>query len=636
MLVLLAATLAALSSPSPAPSASPVPQIAHVVTSDRSDEALTRATRVTYVVTGEDISRYGLRTVGDAIASVPGVEIERYGAIGSNVSYGIRGSASAQVLVLVNGMPAPGSFANSVNLGTFSTAGVERIEIVEGGGSTLYGAGAVGGIINIITDRASQTAADLRWGSFADRELRVAAYGFSVERIVAGNAYPLPEYALGGAPLPTSRENADYEATTLRYGGTRTIGAVDAELGLSLDSTSGGTPGFYPYLSSTGRQNEVDKDAEATLRTHGKRSTTTLQLAATQQQIAFDCNHSVDVTSCFQPSAALNVESRLGLDLRNAVDAGRQQIVYGLDLSRGTVMANTGDAAVPVAPSASPPPPVSTAGLAQTAAYVEDVADLSPGMRAYAGLRAERDGALGGEVSPSLGAQMRLARDLRMKINYASAFRAPNATELYYPGYGNPALHPERARVGDVTLSDDAFLGGITLGWFTNHTDDLIVPVLVASYPTEYVYIYEPENIDRALMQGLTLDLKTRPYRGLSFALNVTDLYAALDLTNATRLPNDAVFTVNVGLQIAPARSGAFAGAGIGERLVGARGPVDPAQPLFFQPVAYANLSGFVTLRAGPRLRISLRGYNLGNERYADVLGYPMPGRAFALELQTR
>jgi vitamin B12 transporter len=637
MVPLIAAVVAAASvSPTPSPSASPALQIAHVVTSDRSDESLTRATRVTFVVTQDQILRNGYRTVGDAIGGVPGVQLEHYGAIGSNDSYGIRGSSSAQVLVLVDGMPAPGSFANSVNLGTFSTAGVERIEIVEGGGSTLYGTGAVGGVINVITDRQAQTAGTLRWGSFGDRELSIGAGGFSLERVAAANAYPIPAYAVAGVPLATTRENSDYESTTLRYGAQHSLGAVDAEVGLGIDASHGGEPGFYPYVSSTSLQDEVDKDGVLTLRTHGRRATTTLQLGATQQQLSFSCNQTVDAASCFQPSPSLSLESRVGLDVRNAVDAGRQRLVFGIDISRGTVMTNTGGAALPVAPSATPPPPISDAALAQTAAYFEDVADLSRALRAYAGIRAERDGALGGEVSPSLGFETSLSRTSSLKVNYATAFRAPNASELYYPGYGNPLLHPERARVGDITLTDSNVLGGASIGWFTNHTNDLIVPVLVKAYPQQYVYIYEPENIDHAAMQGFTFEIKTRSYRGLSLALNATDLYAALNLSNGSRLPNDAVFTVNLGLQVAGAAKGLFGGAGIAERLVGNRGPVDVAQPAFFQPVAYANLSAFADLRLDRRLDLFVRGYNLGNERYAEVAGYPMPGRAFAIELHAR
>ncbi|HEY5427297.1 MAG TPA: TonB-dependent receptor [Candidatus Tumulicola sp.] len=634
MFPLIAAAVAAVAV-SPTPSPSPVPEIAHVVTSDRSDESIARATRVTYVVTRDQIQRQGYRTVGDAIAAVPGVQLESYGAIGSNDSYGIRGSSSAQVLVLVNGLPAPGSFANSVNLGTFSTAGVARVEIVDGGGSTLYGTGAVGGIINVITDRAAQTSGALRWGSFGDRQLQAGAAGFSFERIVAANTYPLPAYTVGGTAQATSRQNADYESTTARYGGQRAFGAVDAGLNLSIDSTHGGAPGYYPYVSGTSRQDEVDQDGSLTLQTHGRRSQATAQFGGTVQQIAFDCNSSTDA-ACYQPSQSLSLESRVSVGLRNSVDAGAQRLLYGIDLSRGTVMTNTGGAAIPVAPGSTPPPAIASSALAQTAAYFEDVADVGHGSRAYAGVRAERDGGLGGEISPSLGFDTRLTQSLALKLNYATAFRAPNATELYYPGYGNPSLHPERARVGDVTLTESAAIGDVSFGWFANHTDDLIVPVLVKTYPSEYVYIYRPENVDHAVMQGLTLGLKTRPYHGVRVTLDVTDLYQAQDLSTGTRLPNDAVLRANVGVQIAGASKGAFGGAGISEQLVGSRGAVDYAQPSFFQPVAYANLTAFVDLRIDSRLDLFVRGCDLGNERYAEVAGYPMPGRSFALELRAK
>src|SRR5579884_3786945 len=158
------ATLAFAPSPSPAPS--PLPQIAHVYTTDRTDETIKNATRATYVITRAQIARYGYRTVAEALQDVPGVDILPYGPLGASTNFGIRGSNTAQVLVLVDGLPAPGSFNNSVELGNLPTSGVDRIEVVEGGGSTLYGTGAVGGIINIITQRSAQTSAALAYGSF--------------------------------------------------------------------------------------------------------------------------------------------------------------------------------------------------------------------------------------------------------------------------------------------------------------------------------------------------------------------------------------------------------------------------------------------------------------------------------------
>jgi len=114
---MVAAVVAAAPSPSPTPTA--VPQIAHVVTSDRGIESVTRTARTTYVVTAAQISRDGDRTVADAIDEIPGVNVVRYGAFGSQAAVGIRGSSSQQVLVMVDGLPVAGGQIDDVNPRTF-------------------------------------------------------------------------------------------------------------------------------------------------------------------------------------------------------------------------------------------------------------------------------------------------------------------------------------------------------------------------------------------------------------------------------------------------------------------------------------------------------------------------------------
>ncbi|MGC2243910.1 MAG: TonB-dependent receptor plug domain-containing protein, partial [Candidatus Aquilonibacter sp.] len=211
--VLAAAVVSFSPSPSPSPAPSALPQIAHVVTSDRSDETLRNSVRTTYVVSADEIARNGYRTVADALENIPGVEIANYGPIGTQVDYGIRGTSSAQVLVLVDGQPAPGGLADSVELGTLSTAGVARIEVVEGGGSTLYGTGAIGGIVNVITNGATPANATLRYGTFEDTELHAQGGGFTFDRVVAANNFALPPDSIGGIPGPTTR-NSPYQGTT--------------------------------------------------------------------------------------------------------------------------------------------------------------------------------------------------------------------------------------------------------------------------------------------------------------------------------------------------------------------------------------------------------------------------------------
>jgi vitamin B12 transporter len=596
-------------SPSPTPSPSPLPQIAHVVTSDRTDETLRNSVRTTYIVSAADIARNGYRTVADALQGVPGVQIANYGPIGTQVDYGIRGTSSAQVLVLIDGQPAPGGLANSVELGTLSTAGVARIEVVEGGGSTLYGTGAVGGIINVITNGAAPATATLRYGTFDDTELLAQGAGFTFDRVVATEGYGLPSYM----DNPTAR-NSPYAGTTARYGFDHALGALDVSLRTSLESDNVGVDGPYPTFSTTSYEDDVNEDAVLTLSLHRARSNASLAFDGARQQIVFDCNMTIDV-NCFQSTTSLDTEVRSGVSLRDVIGGSNERTIYGVDLSRGVVRGDDGNG------------DISTNALAQTAAYVQQT---WTGARDefYAGLRGERDGALGGEFSPSVGARFDLSSALTLKANAATAFRAPNASELYFPFYGNPDLVPERAKVGDLTLSDNRVLGGVTLGWFDNATRELIV--------ADPANNYAPENVDHAHIEGFTLDAQTLPSHGISATLSATDLYLAQDLDTQTRLPNDPVFAVNLGLVYRGGARAWLREAGISERALGARGAVDPAQPLFFQPAAYSDLNAYASVRVAPKMLLTLRGYNLGDERYAEVSGYPMPGRTFAVELTAK
>ncbi|MDQ2872265.1 MAG: TonB-dependent receptor plug domain-containing protein, partial [Candidatus Eremiobacteraeota bacterium] len=384
-----------LASVSPSPSAPP--QIVHVVTADRSDETLHNATRTTYVVGRDEIERRGYRTVGDALAQLPGVEITRYGPIGQNVSYGIRGSSSSQVLVLVNGLPAPGEFANSVQLGTASTAGVRRIEVVEGGGSTLYGSGAIGGIINVITDaQHAPPHATIRYGTFDDREISIESHGITFERIVADNAFGLPPTAGN----PATRDNGDDETTSFRFGFDKTAGAIVASLRGGIENDRLGVAGNFPYFSPTSRERDVNADTSASFEMNRPHATTTLQIGGSRQQLAFECNIVTD-TNCFSAVPSLSTESRVDANLRDTVGSAFGRTVYGIDLSRGNVREDNG---------AGTPGAIATAALAQTAAYVQETRDFRGG-DAYAGVRGERDGSLGGEFSPSAGLRFSIARE---------------------------------------------------------------------------------------------------------------------------------------------------------------------------------------------------------------------------------
>jgi len=592
----------------PSPSPSPLPEIGHVITSDRHDETLNQTARTTYTVTKSEMIRHGFRTIADAVEDLPGINLKRYGGTGSLATLGIRGTLGTQVLVLIDGMPAGGIQTGTVDLNSIATLGVERIEVVEGGGSTLYGSGSIGGIINIITKPlAGKPIVEVRDGSFGDRMFRVETKHVSFERGVAANNYPLPEGARG---------NSDSEVTAGRFALDGALGKVAAEFSGGIVAHSLGAPGPLPAtFSAPGRQNSVDKDARLALSWTRPRVQTVLELGAATQQIAFTCNDPSD-PNCFTPSGSFTTEGRIQISIRNSLIAPRGRLTYGLDLAHGAARVDDGAGNTALHP------------FAQTAVYAQQQFILRSNTRAYMGLRAERDGALGGEFSPSAGIVAGLSPALSVKANYATAFRAPSISDLYYPSSSNPRLRPERTRVADFTLSDADLLGGVSICWFSIAGNNFI------AYPPP---LFMPVNIQHASIAGLTLDARTRPFHRVFTRLNLTDLYRALDMSTGARLTGRGPVlsaTVEVGYLGAP--PAVVESAGIVARNLGPRGSLDATIPQYLNSVAYTRLDAYVRLRLASNAILSLRGQNLGNERYSEVIGFPSPGRSFFIELSTR
>lgn len=628
--ILIAAVVAATPSPSPSPT---VPEIAHVVTSDRGLETTERTARTTYVVTAAQIARDGDRTVAEALQNVPGVDIVRYGAFGAAAAVGIRGSSSQQVLVLMDGQPLAGGQIDDVNLEQFSVAGVNRVEVVEGGGSTLYGSGSIGGVINIITSQPPQASATVSTGSFDEQ-----TYLFQTPYLSFQRTYATNDYSVENAPNRANAQ-AGMTALTARYG--HSIGALDLTLTGNILSAASGVPGELGFLSPTSEQSNVNRNLRLQVAKNGPHSTATLELGDSSQDLAYTCNTPEDPNcpnssfptpgpgmSSNPPYAQMLYDQHWMASLRDVVDNVHQRLVYGVDLMRGIARVDQGTGGG--SPLAADNAPIVDA-YAQTAAYVQSQWFTSNGGQFYLGLRGERDGGFGGAYSPSIGGVLPLSRDVQLKLNAASAFRAPIAEELYYPGFSNPNLVPERTRVGDATFVAPRLWGGVSLGWFTTSGSNLIV-----SPPPLYI----PENVGHASIQGLTLNVATPPQHGYAATLNVTNLYRAQDLDTDSRLPGRGpVFAVGLGLRYAAPPVSRFDGFGV---VVQTQGPQESADPYLspayavYQPATFTQVDGYIGYRVTPRLLLTLRGYNLGDDRYALYAGYPMPGRSFAVELRSR
>jgi vitamin B12 transporter len=121
----------------------------------RLDQPLTKVGSSVTVLTADDIETLGVDFAIDALANVPGVTVNQAGAFGGFASVRIRGAASEHTLVLIDGVVTndPSSPGGGYNFSTLDAANIERIEVLKGPQSTLWGSDAIGGVVNIVTKR---------------------------------------------------------------------------------------------------------------------------------------------------------------------------------------------------------------------------------------------------------------------------------------------------------------------------------------------------------------------------------------------------------------------------------------------------------------------------------------------------
>ena len=127
-----------------------------IVTGTRIPTAVDRVPAATTTITRTDIEEFGYRTLADALATVPGLRVVPQGGPGTLTSGFFRGTNSRHVQVLIDGVTANDAAdpSGAFNFGSLLLAGVERIEVLRGPASSLYGSSAIGGVVNIVTRRA--------------------------------------------------------------------------------------------------------------------------------------------------------------------------------------------------------------------------------------------------------------------------------------------------------------------------------------------------------------------------------------------------------------------------------------------------------------------------------------------------
>jgi vitamin B12 transporter len=523
-----------------------------VVTATRTQTELSALPQTVTVVSREDIEESKVDTVGDLLRAVRGVTVQQAGGRGTTTSVFIRGSESDEVLTLIDGVQV-----NSVTLGAFDFAnltpeGFDRVEVLRGGGGSLYGSEAIGGVVNLITrrgDGAPNGAMSFAGGNGAtDRETGVFSAANEQFRI-AGSATHIGTAGFG-TEIPVDvtgtvkKTNQDYDATTasLRADWTPTDTAalygilhyVGSNVGLAnasnflgaLDPNARQTGDFY--FAKLGWE-------DAPLDGLSYR----LSGAYVQDDQRFNDPPDVNNTA--------TARSRIPSEIIQ----GDAQANYAWDWSTSTVgFQYTRKAADVFSYSSFSEPPAQTFDPSREDYGVygqEQVRLFDDHIVLLGSVRYDHDQQFGNVTSPTAAIALRLPGEpvpgywtgTRLRATYAEGFRAPTFNELFFPGFGNPNLDPERSSEWNTGVDIELLDGRAVLytTYFDRRVEDDIVTVLVDPDTFEFA----PVNLGRVDATGVETGLDVDLGAGFRFG----GTYTYLGLTSnggadqVTRRPNN-------------------------------------------------------------------------------------------------
>jgi outer membrane cobalamin receptor len=498
-----------------------------VVTATRTEVEISDAPQPISVITKEEIRNTPDRTIPEVIQRAAGVLITNNGPIGSLTTANIRGSEAGQVLIMIDGRRINDAQNGQFDLSNLplSRDEIERIEVLRGGASALYGADAMGGVINIITKSPTKepyTRVSSSFGRFGTQEYSLnhrwkpdaLGYGLFVSRELYDGFRPNSDYhawTLGG--------DLSYD---LPWKGELKVSArnIQKEIGL---------PGSITFTDPDDRQR--DNLTQLDLNYRDKiGSTVTLNFRGFQNiyRQTFDqgtqgpdvgppiLHKSYETGGDFQATAAIG--------RANLVTGGVEAIQDRLDSSSLGVHRGT-----------------------RSALYLQDEIEVVQAVTATLGLRYDTNSLFQNQLDPRAAFLIRLPWDTRIRASVARSYRAPTFNDLFWPAdafvAGNPNLQPEKA--WSYELGGEKKFGDLAIfkvaGFYRDVTD------LIRWAPgTDFVW--RPTNVQTAHIWGGEVELVFYPWKGLAIPLNYSYLYPR-DESTGEPITNKPKHIVNVGVE---------------------------------------------------------------------------------------
>ena len=570
-----------------------------VITATRVPQLLKNTPGSVTVITEKEIKLSGARNVGEVLERVAGIKINSYGFNGMS-SLSLRGSSANQVLVMIDGRPINLASSGSVDLSQYSLENVRRIEIARGPFSALYGAGALGGVVNIITKNPPRkTTAELKLsqGSFNSSFYHLL-YGSGKDK--SGYLFTIEkDYSRG------DRQNSWRNFFNLN--GKITYFSSLFSGGYSQDKE--GVPGSLSYPTPKATQNNKRSWFDFNKKWSWRKCRFLLKGFLNQNKIIYENpdRNQRDTTK----------DKTLGINFQNTIFlSSKHNFIWGVDWREDEVDIRTINGTSRIGGKRK----VNSGSL-----YLQDEVKPFSNSTLVLGARYDNHSVYGSQLSPRIGFLHHFGKLTSLRLSWGKAFRAPTIDDLYWQEdwgwgmglFGNPDLTPEKSseyEVGIEHIFTPEILGRAT--FFSSCIDDLI------SWVETSPWRWEAQNIDKAKIKGLETEIKLKLLRRVFLSFNYTYLEAKDDREFKGKFlpyrPQNKFFCT-LRYKIRPELLLYLEGKIVGKRYTNR----ENTQKL----PSYSLIGARLIFNPNRKSEIFVKVDNLLDEKYEDVKGYPMPGR---------
>jgi vitamin B12 transporter len=572
-----------------------------VVTATRTETAKNQLAAAATVYTRKDIERLQAKTIPELLSNTPGIDMAQSGGYGKDTNVYMRGTNSDHVLVLIDGIKVGSVTSGTTPFQFIPLDQVERVEIIRGPQSSLYGSEAIGGVIQIFTRKGVQQdkpSVTLDAGAGTYDTYRVSgtvsgkwknswytlgssqfgSQGFNTRQPIRGLNEPDKDgylnTALNARLGHRFENNAEVEATFIR-----------AEGKTEYDGTPNKTEFVNQVVGTSASMNILD-NWRSILR----------------------LGQSLDENDNFRPNGTFLSQfnnTRWNVSWLNEVAlSDNHQLVIGSDYRLDQVDGTTA---------------YTENSRYDAGIFTELHSRILDNHFINASVRGDKNEAFGEQVTGNLGWRYNSDYGISPFASFGSAFKAPTFNQLYFPGFGNPSLKAEQSTSFETGLAGDHdWLQWEVRGYHTN-IDNLIVTV---SNPT--TSLFSAENVGKAQIDGVEAEIGTQ-LMGWNNKLSMNLLSPKNRVTNA-RLPRRAEKTLSYDL------SRSFGQFDLGANVLAQSDRFDDA-------LNTTKVAGYVTvdLRTAYHLNknwmLSAKLNNLLDKQYQTINTYNTADRNFFLSI---